>query len=157
MLAGGVVYVGSPSGQTMAIDAATGEPLWRAREGAMSAPVVAGGSVFVVSDANELVRLDARTGARVWGVQLPLFTTARPRRIKGVYAHYGPVLAGGRLVVASSDGNLRAFDPSTGALVASSELPGGAASDPGGRERHALRHRQRRPGQRLPLGSGRIT
>lgn len=130
VLIGGTVYVGNPGGRTMAIEAATGETLWTAREGAMSPPVVVGGSVFVVSDANELVRLDARTGARVWGVQLPLFTTDRLRRRKAVYAHYGPVLAGGRLIVASSDGHLRSFDPTTGNLVGTSELPGGAASNP---------------------------
>lgn len=130
VLTGGTVYVGNPAGRTMAIEAATGEPLWTSREGAMSAPVVVGGSVFVVSDANELVRLDARSGARVWGVQLPLYTTERRKRRKGVYAHYGPVLAGGRLIVASNDGYIRAFDPSTGALVTTTELPGGAASNP---------------------------
>ena len=130
VLVGGTVYVGNPTGRTMAIEAATGEVLWSAPEGAMSPPVVVGGSVFVVSDANELVRLDARTGARVWSVELPLFTTDRIRRRKAVYAHYGPILAGGQLVVASSDGYLRSFDPSTGALVGATELPGGAASNP---------------------------
>ena len=130
VLEGGVVYVGNPTGRTMALDAESGEQLWMAREGAMSPPVVAGGSVFVVSDTNELVRLDASTGARVWATQLPLFTTERIRRRKGVYAHYGPTLASGRLLVASSDGYVRAFDPSTGALVAAAELPGGAASNP---------------------------
>jgi outer membrane protein assembly factor BamB len=130
VLTGGVVYAGNPSGQTIAVEAATGERLWSAEEGALSPPVVVGGSVFVVSDANELVRLDARTGNRIWGVQLPLFTTDRIRRRQGVYAHYGPVLAGGQLVVASGDGVIRAFDPSTGRLVATTELPGGAASNP---------------------------
>ena len=130
VLSGGVVYAGNPSGRTMAIDAATGELLWTAREGALSPPVVVGGSAFVMSDTNELVRLDASTGARVWSTQLPLFTTDRVRRRKGVYAHYGPVLAGGRLIVASGDGYIRAFDPTTGALVATAELPRGAASNP---------------------------
>jgi len=32
--------------------------------------------------------------------------------------------------VASSDGALRQFDPANGALLAQSELPGGAASNP---------------------------
>lgn len=130
VLAGGILYAGNPGGRTAAVEAATGELLWTAREGALSPPAVAGGSVFVVNDTNEVVRLDASTGARVWGVALPLFTTERARRRKAVYAHYGPVLAGGRLIVASSDGYIRAFDPSTGALVATSELPGGAASNP---------------------------
>jgi outer membrane protein assembly factor BamB len=47
-----------------------------------------------------------------------------------VFAHHGPVLAGGRLWVASSDGALRGFDPASGALVARAEIPGGGASRP---------------------------
>ena len=130
VLVGRTVYVGNPTGRTMALEAATGEILWSARDGAMSPPAVVGGSVFIVSDTNELVRLDASSGARVWAVQLPLYTTDRIRRRKGVYAHYGPILAGGRLIVAGNDGYLRAFDPTSGALVSTAELPGGAASNP---------------------------
>ena len=47
-----------------------------------------------------------------------------------IHAHYGPVLAGGRLHVASSDGMLRSFDPASGALVGQAQIPGGAATAP---------------------------
>ena len=47
-----------------------------------------------------------------------------------IYAQYGPVLAGGRLFVSSSDGILRSFDPASGNLVGHAEIPGGAASAP---------------------------
>jgi outer membrane protein assembly factor BamB len=80
---------------------------------------VAGGSVFLVSDQNDLVRLDAATGATLWEVDLPLFVDPRPRRREGIFAHYGPLLAGGRLIVASSDAQLRFFDPASGALTGS--------------------------------------
>ncbi len=50
----------------------------------------------------------------IWRVALPYFTETKPRRIEAIYAHYGPVLAGGRLVVASSDGALRFFSPTDG-------------------------------------------
>ncbi len=124
------IYAGNPSGRTVALDAASGERLWTAEEGAMSPPWVAGGSVFIVTDQNELVRLDAATGARIWGTPLPYFTSERPRRRKEVFAHYGPVLAGGRLVVASDDGLIRSFDPVSGALTGTTPLPGGASSNP---------------------------
>lgn len=126
----GVVYAGSPSGRTNAFDLATGEQIWSAREGAMSPVVVAGGSVFAVSDQAELVRLDARDGSRVWGAELPFFQRVAPRKRRGVFAHYGPVLASGRLWVASGDEQLRAFSPQSGALVGSVALPGGAATNP---------------------------
>ena len=76
------------------------------------------------------MRLDAATGDTVWQVSLPLFEENRPRRQHTRCVHYGPVLAGGRLVVASSDGMLRQFDPVSGALVGATPLPGGAASHP---------------------------
>ncbi|MBM9594357.1 outer membrane protein assembly factor BamB family protein [Roseitranquillus sediminis] len=130
VIAGDRVVVGNPSGRTVTLDATSGERLWTAREGAMSPPVVTQNAVFVVSDTNELVRLDAVTGARVWAAELPGFVNQRLRRRKAVHAHYGPVLAGGRLIVASDDRVIRSFDPATGALVATAELPGGAASNP---------------------------
>jgi len=78
-----------------------------------------------------LVRLNANNGARVWGVQMPGFVpTQNERRQRDIYAHYGPVLAGGRLWVASGDNLLRGYDPVNGALVHSTELPAGAASRP---------------------------
>jgi outer membrane protein assembly factor BamB len=40
------------------------------------------------------------------------------------------VLAGGRLVVVSSDGFVRSFDPASGTFLGAAELPGGAASGP---------------------------
>ena len=52
------------------------------------------------------------------------------RRRDSAYAHYGPVMAGGRLVLASSDGLLRSFDPASGALIAATEVPGGATTAP---------------------------
>lgn len=130
VIAGDTVYVGSHSGRLAAIRAATGERLWTAKEGALNPVWVAGGSVFLISDRNELLRLSAEDGSRIWGVELPFFVKDRPRRQKAIFAHYGPVLAGGRLIVASNDGLIRMFDPVSGALVGSSGIPGGATTDP---------------------------
>ncbi|SDW05891.1 Outer membrane protein assembly factor BamB, contains PQQ-like beta-propeller repeat [Celeribacter indicus] len=124
------LYVGNQAGRYAAFDLGTGERIWTADEGAYSPASVVGGSVFIVTDRNELVRLSAATGERIWGAQLPYFTTDKPRKRKTVFAHYGPVAAGGRIWVASDDGTLRGFDPATGALSASVALPEGAASDP---------------------------
>jgi len=76
------------------------------------------------------VRLDNATGDVIWAVDMPYFEKDKPKRQKAIYAHYGPVLAGGRIVVASSDGLLRVFNPTDGALFATAEIPGGAASAP---------------------------
>ena len=130
VFADGRVYVGNATGRVAAFDPGTGDRLWTAREGAVGPVWPAGGSLFLVSDASELVRLDAATGSAIWRVELPGFTRERPSRRKAVFAHHGPVLAGGRLWVASSDGLLRAFDPRDGRLAGSVAVPGGATTAP---------------------------
>jgi outer membrane protein assembly factor BamB len=130
VLAGDTLYVGTHSGRMVALNAANGERRWTAQDGAISPVWVAGGSVFAISDRNELLRLSAADGARIWGVSLPNFTQTRPRRQVEVVAHYGPVLAGGQLVVASNDGQLRFFDPVSGALTHAVAVPGGATTAP---------------------------
>jgi outer membrane protein assembly factor BamB len=130
VIVGNTAYMGNQAGRFAAFDMDTGERRWTAREGAYSAASVVGGSVFIVTDRAELVRLSAASGERIWGQQLPLFTTDKVKKRKDVFAHYGPVAAGGKLWVASSDGLLRGFAPESGALTDQVALPAGAAADP---------------------------
>ncbi|TQV69600.1 PQQ-binding-like beta-propeller repeat protein [Aliiroseovarius halocynthiae] len=125
----GVIYSGNSAGRTVALNL-SGERMWTAKEGATSPVWVSGGSVFLVSDENEIVRLDAATGARIWGTRLPYFTKRKARQIKRVHANLGPVLAGGKLWVASSDGIMRGYNPVDGSLIAQTAVPGGAATRP---------------------------
>jgi len=127
---GQIVYAGNVAGRVAALGLANGDRLWTAAEGAAGPLWVAGDSVFLVNDLGQLVRLDAGNGDLVWRVQLPEFEEGRERRQKTRFVHYGPVLAGGRLIVASSDGLIRQFDPASGALLGQLDLPGGAASNP---------------------------
>ena len=127
---GGRLYAANQSGRTFAIDVRTGETIWQAREGAYGPVWPVGGAVYLVSDQNRLVRLDAATGALVWAREMPLFTTERIRRRLAIEPQHGPVLAGGRLWVASGNGSLTGFDPASGQPVTRLEVPGGAASAP---------------------------
>lgn len=127
---GNRVYVGNFSGRLVAIELATGDRLWTATEGTVGPVWPAGGSVFMVNDLGELLRLNAADGTPVWRVELPQFEQTRARRQKTRFAHYGPILAGNRLIVASSDGLIRQFDPTSGALLGSIQIRGGAASNP---------------------------
>ena len=130
VLSGGVVYAGTGAGQTGAFAQTTGETLWTAGEGAMNPPLVVGGSVFVANDEGRLVRLNARDGQPIWAVDLPYFTKTKPKKRMEITASFGPVLAGGHLVVGSSDGQLRLFNPTDGSLAGQVSLPGGAATPP---------------------------
>lgn len=130
VIAGKTLFAGSGSGRTVAMSASSGERIWSASEGALGPVAVAGGSLFLVNDEAKLVRLNAETGETIWAVDMPYFTNDKIKRRKGIYAHYGPVMAGGRIMVVSSDGLLRAFDPTNGSLTYTAEIPGGAAAQP---------------------------
>lgn len=130
VISGGRVYGGTSSGRIDSVDMTMGIREWSSEDGANSPVVVAGGSVFAVNDQAELIRLDAATGGVIWRVPMPYFTDEKIKKQDKIHAHYGPVLAGGRLYAASSDGYLRAFDPASGQLVGRGEIPGGAAAGP---------------------------
>ncbi len=131
VIKGNDVYVGNFAGQIVKLDVSNGDRIWTAQEGAVSPVWPVGNAVFAVNDLNELVRLNDSDGTPVWKVQLPgLLEAGTFGSSNEVVAHYGPVLAGGRLIVASSDGVIRQFDPVSGALVGAIPLEGGAASNP---------------------------
>ncbi|MER5172164.1 PQQ-binding-like beta-propeller repeat protein [Thioclava sp. GXIMD2076] len=130
VIAGDVVYAGTSAGRSAAFDLASGKQKWVAKTGANSPLVVAGGSVFLVSDEAKLTRLDAATGAEIYSVPMPYYIKEKAKKQQAIYVHYGPVLAGNKLFVASSDERLRVFDPATGKLISEAPLPGGAASAP---------------------------
>ncbi|MEJ6402360.1 PQQ-binding-like beta-propeller repeat protein [Yoonia sp. 2307UL14-13] len=130
VIVGDRVYVGNFGGRVVALDTTTGDRLWTAGEGAISPVWPVGSAIYLVNDVNQLVRLNAASGDPVWRVDLPNVEGERRRQQRSVIGHYGPVLAGGRLIVASSDGQIRQFDPVSGALTGAVALPGGAASHP---------------------------
>ena len=47
--------------------------------------------------------MDKYSGDIVWSVQLPSFLKINPRKSKEVVAHFGPIVASGRVILASSD------------------------------------------------------
>ncbi len=128
VLIGGFLYAGTQGGRTGAFNASTGQRIWTAEEGALNPPLVVGGSVFVVTDAGRLVRMSANDGKTIWAEDLPDFKKAKPKKLLATYANFGPVLAGGHIVVVSSDGYLRAFNATDGSLAGQAAIPGGAAT-----------------------------
>jgi len=122
------VYTANQSGRVTAITRKDGKRIWTADYGSYSPVLPVDNSVFLISDLAQLVRLDARNGKVIWSVDLPAYKRDKTRR--DAYVHYGPLLAGGRLIVASSDGGLRSFDPVSGAMLSTVDIPSGAASEP---------------------------
>ncbi len=130
VISGKRVYAANASGRLVAMNLDSGTRLWTAPHGALTPLWVAGGSVFLINDIGQLVRVDARNGKTIWATDLPTDKTSLSWRSTEVIAHHGPILAGGRLIVASGDGLLRQFDPTSGTELDAVKIPGGATTSP---------------------------
>ena len=130
VIEGSSVYLASSAGRMAAVDLNTGLRIWTAKQGSQGHILVAGGAIFAVSDAGNLICLSKDDGALIWSTPLPKFTKKSVKSRAKIHAHYGPILAGGRLILASSDGLIRQFNPADGTLITTVDLPSGAASAP---------------------------
>ena len=124
VIAGSRVYAAGASGRMVAMSLGDGERIWTNNQGVRGQLWPAGNAIFALNDMNQLIRVDASNGDTLWAVDLPNFRKISPRRSAEIVAHYGPVLAGGRILVASNDGLLRQFDPTNGALISQTAVPG---------------------------------
>ena len=123
VIVGNTVYVANQSGRFAALDRRSGQRLWSVNEGSTGPALPIGDSVFFVTDTGMVKRLRASDGAELWSVALAEFANAEKRRNAIVYS--GPMMVGERLLIATSDGQLLSFDPSTGAALGQSSIGGG--------------------------------
>jgi outer membrane protein assembly factor BamB len=128
VIAGAAVVAANQSGLMVAIDGRTGERGWIREIGSTSPAWLAGDSLFVVGVNARLHRLEAQTGRTQWAVDLPAFEDPEDR--EGVIAYAGPVVAGGRVYLTSSDDAVLAFDAQTGAEVGRATLRSGSTTGP---------------------------
>ena len=130
VIEGSVVYLANSSGRMAAMDLDTGLRLWTANQGSQEGIFVVGSSLFTVSDENNLIRVSKADGKLVWSTPLPNSTQTSGLRRGKTFVHHGPILSGGRLLLASSDALIRQFDPANGDLIKIIKMPSGAASAP---------------------------
>ncbi|KAF0176552.1 MAG: PQQ-binding-like beta-propeller repeat protein [Hyphomonadaceae bacterium] len=110
----GVVYAASHSGILAAIDQRTGQRIWARGLASTQTPWVAGDTLYVVTIDGELTALERTTGQAFWVTQLRRYNNEEDR--KGRISWTGPLLAGGKLVLASSQGDAVIVNPTTGAV-----------------------------------------
>jgi outer membrane protein assembly factor BamB len=118
----GQVLAVSHSGRTVAIDERTGVRVWDQEIGGVDTPWPAGDFVFVLTNDNELVALLRRDGRIRWAV--PLTRYEDPTDKSTVVVWSGPVLAGDRLWLTGSTGELIGVAPASGDIVTRIALPG---------------------------------
>jgi outer membrane protein assembly factor BamB len=100
----GRVYAVGQGGRMVAMELVTGQRLWELNVAGIATPWVAGDWLFVVTDEAKLLAVQRTSGKVRWMTQLPRWKDAKDK--KGPISWTGPVLAGGRLLLASSRGHL---------------------------------------------------
>ncbi|MEO7257268.1 MAG: PQQ-binding-like beta-propeller repeat protein, partial [Sphingomicrobium sp.] len=110
----GQVFAIGQGGRMVALEINTGQRMWELNIAGIATPWVAGDWVFVVTDDSKLIAVARTTGKVRWINQLPRFEKEKSKR--GQITYRGPVLAGGRLIVAGSNGTLINVDPDTGSF-----------------------------------------
>lgn len=115
----GLVIAISFSGRIVAIDERTGNRVWQREFGGDQTPWVTGNYVFVLSENNQLVALSRDSGVIHWVTQLDKY--ARDDDDEKL-RWSGPVMAGGRLILASTDERLIEVTPETGEVIGQTRI-----------------------------------
>ncbi|HEX8511810.1 MAG TPA: PQQ-binding-like beta-propeller repeat protein [Allosphingosinicella sp.] len=115
----GRVYAVGQGGRMVAIELITGQRVWEINVAGISTPWVAGDWIFVVTDDARLLALSRTTGGIRWMTQLTRYRDVKDK--KGRIDWVGPILAGDRLVLANSVGQIVYVAPTDGRVLTSQD------------------------------------
>jgi outer membrane protein assembly factor BamB len=115
----GRVFAVGQGGRMVAVELITGQRAWEINIAGISSPWVAGDWVFVVTDRAQLLAIARASGRIRWISQLPRYRDEEDR--EGPIFWRGPVLAGNRLVLTSSRGQIAYVSPVDGTIQATTE------------------------------------
>ena len=115
VLSEGYVFAASQSGVIAGIDQMSGAVKWRQSFGSIRTPAVSGQFVFAVSTDSQVACFDKNDGGVLWVTQLSNFENEKKRKDRIVWG--GPVIVSGKLVLASSKGELAVLSPQTGEVM----------------------------------------
>ena len=125
---GGQVFSIGKGGRMVALELSSGQRMWELNIAGTATPWVAGDWVFTVTDEGKAVALSRSNGKVRWINQLPRWENEKGK--KDPIFYYGPVLAGGRLILVSSRGALINLNPENGAFLTQSQVGAGISEQP---------------------------
>jgi outer membrane protein assembly factor BamB len=128
VIEGSFVYALGQGGRMVALDINSGERVWELNMAGISTPWVAGDWLFAVNDRAQLVAVQRMSGKIRWISQLPRWDNEKKKT--GPIYYSGPVLAGGRLILAGSDGAIINVDPTAGTIQSKTSLKAGIRFQP---------------------------
>lgn len=110
-----LVFAINLAGRMVAIDQRSGARIWQQELGALDMPWLAGDTLYLITTRNELVALARDTGQARWITQLAEWEN--PERRRDPIRWTGPVLAGGRLIVAGTNEDVLEISPADGSIL----------------------------------------
>lgn len=108
----GRVFALGKGGRMASYELVSGQRIWEINIAGVSTPVTAGEWVFVMTDEAKLLSVARSSGKIRWISKLQRYDNEEKK--KGPISWYGPILAGGRLIVANSRGSIWAVAPEEG-------------------------------------------
>ncbi len=112
---GGRAFAISVGGILAAFDLRSGQRLWDREIGGQQSPWIAGRQVYQISNSSEIVCVSTDSGRIHWVTRLPSFKDEKERTGPILWA--GPVLAGDRLLLVSTDGRLMTLSARDGSVI----------------------------------------
>ena len=103
-----------------AYELVTGQRIWELNLAGISTPAVAGDWIFTLDDNAQILAIQRNTGKVRWLTDLKRYRNAKKK--KGPVFWVGPVLAGNRLWVANSLGEVSTVDPMSGQVTPFTEV-----------------------------------
>lgn len=122
------VYIANQSGTLLALNGANASREWQIDNGVQDRIAVAGDSIYAMTDRAVLLRAARDDGAVIWARDFA--QTDTDAQSGGRITYHGPIVAGNRLILASSAGDIFELDPNDGTDLNRFSLPKGAAAAP---------------------------
>ncbi|KQM61369.1 MULTISPECIES: outer membrane protein assembly factor BamB family protein [unclassified Sphingomonas] len=115
----GRVYAVGQGGRMVALELVSGQRLWEQNLAGIATPWVAGEWIFVVTDDARLLCISRGSGKLRWVQQLPGFRNVKKR--KNPISWRGPILAGNRLILVNSEGQLVSASTADGSITSTQD------------------------------------
>lgn len=116
----GRVFAIGQGGRMASYELVSGQRLWEINIAGVATPAIGGDWLFVVTDKGRLLCVERASGKVRWISALKEFHSAKKK--SGIVRWHGPLLAGGRLILVSTDGDLAEVDPANGSIKSEKDL-----------------------------------
>jgi outer membrane protein assembly factor BamB len=116
----GRVFAVGQGGRMVSLELVTGQRIWEMNIAGISTPWIAGEWLFVVTDEAKLLCVSRATGKVRWVSALQRYRKEKSKN--GPVSWTGPVLAGDRLILASSEGQMVSVGAADGKVQSTTKI-----------------------------------